>query len=781
MQFKILGPIFFVASALAGCSSSVDGTSFGGITPSGTSTSGFSGVVSAGLVNGATVTAYALKASGSNGAVLATGTTDAKGNYTLSLPAQSGPVVLIATGGSYAEEASGATVSLGNAQIRTVLATTSANQKVGITPITEIASQYAMAAISANSGVSVANVINTSNITVAKAMGLTDITTPPADPSKPATSATSAQAAQYSVVLGTISQIAKSASTSNSTTISSLDIAQALATSLTYNGTFQDTVGGSTNVPVPNASGSSAITLSTVLNTAGGSSNFSAAMSGAMNTYLTTTADASYRNTANAPTPTYATAPSLPAGTVTITPPSPPANLPVLSSTTAGPPPLPNATPSAAPILYFNPNQDQTGTENIAMDVPPSTLDGQGAMVTNCTISPSLPAGLSIDQHTCVISGTPTALAATATYAVTATNAAGSSQGSTVTLSVSAPGHHVFIADSNEGGILSCSVNATSGVIGNCSAPYSPQGGGTWGISAIVNSTSNATLYIAAEGGSIQYCSVNLLTGNLSSCGESEFVGQNGTTPIAADKAILAKKIGNATFVYDWGSNGGNGGIFACTTDSNTGAPAVCAATATGLTLAGTTVNGTYTPAGWNPNGMDIFTNTGGTTYAYVISNGEGSNLSDSLYVCAVDSTSGALTGCSNSGSGVPMGFAPGTLSSSMMYINSVSIQAIGSNTYMYLAGYSSIFKCQINSSTGAIVSGSCAATQGGIATGAWSPVGLSFSNLGGATTYAYVSDSTHSEMYVCSVSNTDGTLSGCAVSASSSITNNNPWGTFSY
>ena len=37
-----------------------------------------------------------------------------------------------------------------------------------------------------------------------------------------------------------------------------------------------------------------------------------------------------------------------------------------------------------------------------------------------CTISPSLPAGLSIDSSTCTISGTPTALSSSTTYTVTA-------------------------------------------------------------------------------------------------------------------------------------------------------------------------------------------------------------------------------------------------------------------------------------------------------------------------------------------------------------------------
>ncbi len=56
-----------------------------------------------------------------------------------------------------------------------------------------------------------------------------------------------------------------------------------------------------------------------------------------------------------------------------------------------------------------------------------------GGAVSSWSVSPTLPAGLSLDPATGVISGTPTAVTATATYTVTAANAAGSTQ---ATLSV---------------------------------------------------------------------------------------------------------------------------------------------------------------------------------------------------------------------------------------------------------------------------------------------------------------------------------------------------------
>jgi hypothetical protein len=55
--------------------------------------------------------------------------------------------------------------------------------------------------------------------------------------------------------------------------------------------------------------------------------------------------------------------------------------------------------------------------------------------VTNYSVSPPLPAGLSIDSTTGVISGSPTAVATSASYTVTASNAGGSTTAN-VTISV---------------------------------------------------------------------------------------------------------------------------------------------------------------------------------------------------------------------------------------------------------------------------------------------------------------------------------------------------------
>ena len=60
---------------------------------------------------------------------------------------------------------------------------------------------------------------------------------------------------------------------------------------------------------------------------------------------------------------------------------------------------------------------------NQAIDGDVPTVTGT---VTSYAVSPALPAGLSLDSLTGVISGTPSALAAKASYTVSASNSAGS-------------------------------------------------------------------------------------------------------------------------------------------------------------------------------------------------------------------------------------------------------------------------------------------------------------------------------------------------------------------
>ncbi len=88
------------------------------------------------------------------------------------------------------------------------------------------------------------------------------------------------------------------------------------------------------------------------------------------------------------------------------------------------------------PSISFTGATGTTGTYGVAMTVNPVSLLSNGAAITNCAIMPALPAWATINSTTCVISGTPNATLNSTIYAVTATNSAGTSTASTVTLAV---------------------------------------------------------------------------------------------------------------------------------------------------------------------------------------------------------------------------------------------------------------------------------------------------------------------------------------------------------
>ena len=77
--------------------------------------------------------------------------------------------------------------------------------------------------------------------------------------------------------------------------------------------------------------------------------------------------------------------------------------------------------------------------------IPDNTPTSGGGAVTSYAVSPALPAGLTLNTSTGVISGTPTTLAASADYTVTATNTDGSTTAALKLAVVQAPEDQVEI------------------------------------------------------------------------------------------------------------------------------------------------------------------------------------------------------------------------------------------------------------------------------------------------------------------------------------------------
>lgn len=132
---------FLVSSSLALAACGGDGNSGGAAQPppvSGT----VSGSAVKGPVGGASVTAYGINA-GALGPRIATATTDAQGNFSLSMGTYSGPVLLQMSGGSYLDEASGSTMPMMAGDVMTaVISSMSAGSTVSgiqMTPLTSMA------------------------------------------------------------------------------------------------------------------------------------------------------------------------------------------------------------------------------------------------------------------------------------------------------------------------------------------------------------------------------------------------------------------------------------------------------------------------------------------------------------------------------------------------------------------------------------------------------------------------------------------------------------------
>lgn len=210
-NFKVLLALILSIGSLtllSGCSGGGGGG--GGTTPSASSNGIISGTAVKGPVGGGTVTAYAIS-NGTMGAQLASATTDAQGNFQISIGAYSGPVMLQLSGGTYVDEASGTTMSMspGDVMAAVVPSVTSGGtvSNIQVTPLTSMA--QAMAKIKVG-GMSETN-IAAANTSVGNFFMVNDILhTPPMNPLVPGSSASATQDMRnYGMVIAAMSQSAK--------------------------------------------------------------------------------------------------------------------------------------------------------------------------------------------------------------------------------------------------------------------------------------------------------------------------------------------------------------------------------------------------------------------------------------------------------------------------------------------------------------------------------------------------------------------------------------------
>jgi Protein of unknown function (DUF1554)/Putative Ig domain len=139
----------------------------------------------------------------------------------------------------------------------------------------------------------------------------------------------------------------------------------------------------------------------------------------------------------------------------------------VAISITVSSPPVPTISYSGSPFGF-------------PMDIAISNLVPTltGTTVTNCTVAPALPAGLSISSATCVISGTPTGSQIATTHTVTVTTAGGTN---TASISIAA-GKRIFVtaATTGNGNLASGYVSGIAGADARCSADANKPSTGTY-------------------------------------------------------------------------------------------------------------------------------------------------------------------------------------------------------------------------------------------------------------------------------------------------------------
>lgn len=202
----LCAPLFLGA---CGGGSSVGSTTSTSPTDESTSTM-LSGTATKGPIDAATITAFALNADGSRGEYLGETTTDVDGRYSLEID-HDGPVAVVATGGSYVDEASGLPVTLAaGVELETLLASAREGGNVAVTALTTVAAARAKA--TADFGLETA--INSASLEVAEAFGLGEVdivATIPADLSSQQSAQASVDARNYGLVQAGLTQIAEDA------------------------------------------------------------------------------------------------------------------------------------------------------------------------------------------------------------------------------------------------------------------------------------------------------------------------------------------------------------------------------------------------------------------------------------------------------------------------------------------------------------------------------------------------------------------------------------------
>ena len=156
---------------------------------------------------------------------------------------------------------------------------------------------------------------------------------------------------------------------------------------------------------------------------------------------------------------------------------------------------------NAAPTNLVYPSSSYTFINGTALSAQVPAVTGT---IASCTITPTLPTGLSIDATTCAISGTPTSDQAATSYTITASNSGGNATSTiSITINEIPPANLVYTGSPytfTNGTAIITQTPTVTGTITNCTAnPSLPTGlsinATTCAISGTPTATQAATSY----------------------------------------------------------------------------------------------------------------------------------------------------------------------------------------------------------------------------------------------------------------------------------------------
>lgn len=141
-----------------------------------------------------------------------------------------------------------------------------------------------------------------------------------------------------------------------------------------------------------------------------------------------------------------------------------------------------NGVSGQIPIYHRNVSVSYTGNSFIFKEdnAAPTLTATLGFPITNCSVAPSLPNGLSINSSTCAISGTPTDQQAGATYTITATDGT-NTETENITIRIEPTVYKVFITASTfDGNLQGAAANGPAGADVKCNSDANKPSSGTY-------------------------------------------------------------------------------------------------------------------------------------------------------------------------------------------------------------------------------------------------------------------------------------------------------------